>query len=235
MEQPVIPFDLHRMFLGDDPPLYYLEIVVRCAVIYVWTIALLRWIGGRSVTQLSLVEFLLVIALGSAVGDALFYPDVPLAQAMLVILVVVLINKVIDAAILRWDPVKRVVDGGPVEMIRDGRIVVRSVSHRTMGHAELVSALRTFGVRNLGELDRVYMEANGRLSVFRRDRPEAGLAISPPPEIDGRDGRAPAGPLACCGNCGLVVTRSATAAPDARLGSCPECGQDRWVAPVAPD
>ena len=79
------------------------------------------------------------------------------------------------------------------------------------------------------------MEANGRLSVFRRDRPEAGLAISPPPEIDGRDGRAPAGPLACCGNCGLVVTRSATAAPDARLGSCPECGQDRWVAPVAPD
>ena len=112
------------MFLGDDPPLYYLEIVVRCTVIYVWTIALLRWIGGRSVTQLSLVEFLLVIALGSAVGDALFYPDVPLAQAMLVILVVVVINKVIDAAILRWDPVKRVVDGGPVEMIRDGRIVL---------------------------------------------------------------------------------------------------------------
>ena len=235
MDQPVIPFDLHRMFLGDDPPLYYLEIVVRCTVIYVWTIALLRWIGGRSVTQLSLVEFLLVIALGSAVGDALFYPDVPLAQAMLVILVVVLINKVIDAAILRWDPVKRVVDGGPVEMIRDGRIVVRSVTHRTMGHAELVSALRTFGVRNLGELDRVYMEANGRLSVFRRDRPEAGLAISPPPEIDARGRPAPSGPLACCGNCGLVVTRSAPAAPDARLGSCPECGQDHWVAPVAPD
>ena len=235
MDQPVIPFDLHRMFLGDDPPLYYLEIVVRCTVIYVWTIALLRWIGGRSVTQLSLVEFLLVIALGSAVGDALFYPDVPLAQAMLVILVVVLINKVIDAAILRWDPVKRVVDGGPVEMVRDGRIVVRSVNHRTMGNAELVSALRTFGVRNLGELDRVYREGNGRLSVFRRDRPEPGLAIEPPPEIDAPGAPDPAGTLVCCGNCGLVVTRPAGVPPGASLGSCPDCGQDHWVAPVAPD
>ncbi len=237
MDQPIIPFDLHRMILGEDPPLYYLEIVVRCAVIYVWTIALLRWIGGRSVTQLSLVEFLLVIALGSAVGDALFYPDVPLAQAMVVILVVVLINKAIDGAILRWDLVKRIVDGGPVEMVRDGRIVVRSITHRTMGHAELVSALRSAGIRNLGEVDRVYMEANGRLSVFRRDTPRAGLAIAPPPEVDvaGRPAPVAAGaPAACCGNCGLVLSRSDANRADVRLGPCPECGQDRWVTPVAP-
>jgi uncharacterized membrane protein YcaP (DUF421 family) len=44
---------------------------------------LVRWVGGRGVAQLSLIEFLLVIAPGSAVGDALFYPEVPLLHAML--------------------------------------------------------------------------------------------------------------------------------------------------------
>ena len=215
------------MFLGDAPPLFYLEIVFRCVVIYVWTIVLLRWIGGRSVAQLSLVEFLLVIALGSAVGDALFYPQVPLGHAMLVILVVVVINKLIDEAILRWELAKRIVDGDPVELMRDGRILGSAVSRRTMGHAELTSALRAAGIGNLGEVDRVWMEANGRLSIFRRDAPQPGLRIAPPhelapvPEADLGD----VGARLTCTSCGLVAQRR-TLPPDLH---CPECGNGQWT------
>lgn len=229
MNQPITPFDLHRMFLGDDPPLFYLEIVARCVIIYVWTIVLLRWIGGRSVTQLSLVEFLLVIALGSAVGDALFYPEVPLFHAMLVILLVVVVNKVIDEAILRWETAKRIVDGDPIELMRDGRILGGAVSRRTMGHAELTSALRAAGIRNLGEVERVYMEANGKLSIFRRDLPAPGLVIMPPHEIDRPEQADPPhrAPRVCCESCGLVMSGSEL--PDDL--HCPECGHDRWVPP----
>ena len=85
MDQPVTPFDLQRMFLGEQPLLFYAEILVRTLIIYAYTLVMIRWIGGRGVAQLSMVEFVLVIALGSAVGDAMFYPDVPLLAAMLVI------------------------------------------------------------------------------------------------------------------------------------------------------
>lgn len=57
---------------------------------------LLRWLGSRTIGQLSTIEFLLVIALGSAVGDAMFYPDVPLIHALLVVMVVVVANKLLD-------------------------------------------------------------------------------------------------------------------------------------------
>ena len=107
MDQPVVPFDLVRMFVGSEPALFYLEIVVRTVIVYSYTLLLLRWIGGRSVAQLSMVEFLLVIALGSAVGDALFYPEVPLLHAMAAISLVVLINKGLDIAIARWDRQRR--------------------------------------------------------------------------------------------------------------------------------
>lgn len=65
----IIPFDLERMFLGTQPGLFYLEIVVRTGIIYSYALLLVRWIGSRSLAQLSIVEFLLVVALGSAVGE----------------------------------------------------------------------------------------------------------------------------------------------------------------------
>ena len=87
MNEPVVPFDLMPMFFGTDPTLFYLEIVFRTCVIYIYALLLIRWVGGRGIAQMSTVEFLLVIALGSAVGDAMFYPEVPIFHAMLVITV----------------------------------------------------------------------------------------------------------------------------------------------------
>ena len=229
MDQPIVPFDLHRMFIGDDPPLFYLEIVVRCLVIYGYTLVLLRWVGGRSVTQLSLVEFLLVIALGSSVGDAVFYPDVPLFHALLAITVVVVINKLIDEAILRWDLAKRIVDGGPVKLVEHGRVLMNGVHCRKMGLAELTAALRNDGVSNLGEIDAVYMEANGKLSIFRAATPVPGLVIAPPHELSHpeRTEVRPEGDL-CCESCGLVTTSDRLDADR----SCPNCGHTGWTRPV---
>ena len=99
MDQAIVAFDLKRMLIGDEPPLFLLEIAIRTIIIYAYTLFLLRWLGSRTVGQLSTVEFLLVIALGSAVGDAMFYPDVPLIQSMLVVTVVVVANKLLDISI----------------------------------------------------------------------------------------------------------------------------------------
>ena len=41
-EAPVTPFDLTRMFVGDQEPLFYLEIVVRTLIMYGWTIVCVR-------------------------------------------------------------------------------------------------------------------------------------------------------------------------------------------------
>lgn len=85
----IAPFDWFRLFVSDTPPLFYLEIAFRTLVVFVWLIVLLRATGRRSLAQLSAIEFAIVIALGSAVGDPMFYPEVPLLHAMLVMATVV--------------------------------------------------------------------------------------------------------------------------------------------------
>ena len=223
MEPSIIPFDIPRMLLGDAPPLMLLEIVVRTLLIYFYTLLLLRWVGGRSVAQLSIVEFLMVIALGSAVGDSLFYPEVPLLHAMLVVTLVVGFDKTIDIAIRRYRNVKQFVDGSPVAVIEEGRILCDGILARRIGTMELMELLRLKGIENLGQVRVAYMEASGQLSVFHADPAGPGLPIVPPVELAPRLPPDP-GQHACCVNCGLVQTGA---------DACPECGETARTAALA--
>jgi len=227
MDQTVIPFEWGRMLLGDAPSTFLWEILFRTVIIYVYTFSLIRWIGGRSISQLSLVEFLLVIALGSAVGDSLFYPDVPLLHAMLVIIVIVLINKGLDFLILRSDRAQTAIDGKPTWIVQNGRLNTEQSSDRGMGKAEVLALLRLKGVRNLGEVENAFLESNGDLSVFSADPLMAGMPIVPPheicplPQVEAHTSGSEGGRTLCCFDCGTLRAGDRTI--------CLYCGGDAWT------
>ncbi|MCY0096649.1 DUF421 domain-containing protein [Hoeflea ulvae] len=232
MDQTVIPFEWARMLLGEAPPSFLFEILFRTVVIYIYTFSLIRWIGGRSISQLSLVEFLLVIALGSAVGDSLFYPDVPLLHAMLVITIIVLINKGLDFLILRSDSAQKAIDGKPDWIVQDGRLNTDQSSDRGMGKAEVLAMLRLEGIRNLGEVENAFLEASGSLSVFRASLPIAGMPIVPPheicplPRVDPASLNGNSGSL-CCMDCALLRSGSEL--------SCRNCDGEDWTPATIAD
>src|SRR5690554_1477612 len=180
MPEEVVPFDIVRMFLGDDPPLFYLEIIVRVLIIYVYSLVLIRWVGGRGIAQMSTVEFLLVIALGSAVGDAMFYPEVPILHAMLVITGVVIINKILDYIIYRFHSLEQFISGTAHEVVRDGVIRVSTLASQDIGQSELFESMREAGYLNVGELRAAYLESSGRFSFVRASVPTYGLPVDPP-------------------------------------------------------
>ncbi|MCV2448526.1 hypothetical protein [Paracoccus sp. DMF] len=66
--------EMQRILMGEQDMRFALEVLFRTTIVYFYTLMLMRWLGGRTVAQLSVVEFLLVIAIGSAVGDSLSTP-----------------------------------------------------------------------------------------------------------------------------------------------------------------
>lgn len=184
MDQPVIPLDLYRMFFGKEDLWYLAEIAVRTSIVLTYTFALLRWVGHRAVGQLSLIEFLLVIALGAAVGDALFYPNTPLAHALLVITLVVLFDKTLDALSVRFPPFSDYLTGKPICVVRNGVAEETALEEANLPLSELHEQLRLKGVTNLGQVAMAYLETNGRISVVMTSKSKAmaGQAIVPPVE-----------------------------------------------------
>lgn len=224
-------FDFWRMFFGKEPALFLLEIAFRTVLIYVYTLVLIRWIGSRSIAQLSLVEFLLVIALGSAVGDAMFYPDVPLIHCMIVITVVVLLDKALSYIVARNPRLEDVIEGKSVEVINDGIIRVQALKELNFGHDELFEQLRLKDVEHLGQVRAAYLETNGMLSVFKRTshREQPGLSIDPPWDVK-EPQKLEAGSTAldegvlACAQCGTLTEASAIAV----LPACPNCAGTLW-------
>ena len=232
MDQPILAFDLQRMLIGDDAPWFLIEIIVRTLIVYLWALLLLRWLGSRTIGQLSTIEFLLVIALGSAVGDAMFYPEVPLLHALLVVTLVVLVNKGLDILVARSKRAERVLDGTPKELIRDGVVGKAFLKSRTMGISELFQELREKGIEHLGQVGRAYVEPDGKLTVYRALEARPGLPIVPPFEVEpppmiSADAQPTAGGNLVCTRCGTLQQ----IAPGASPGPCPHCGNQNWTAP----
>ncbi len=231
MSETISAFDLHRMLVGDEPPLFLLEIAFRTVAIYAYTLVLIRWIGSRSIAQLSLVEFLLVIALGSAVGDAMFYPDVPLLHCLVVITIVVLLDKALSYIVARKPRLEDFIEGKSVEVISEGIINCEALERQNLGHDELFEQLRLKEIEQLGQVRAAYLETNGLISVFKASPAVElpGLQINPPWDVN-----EPASHKAgeqqqrkasfACRRCGQV----AEIAKGGALGDCDNCGGIVW-------
>jgi uncharacterized membrane protein YcaP (DUF421 family) len=231
VDSPVTPFDLQRMILGDDPLLFNLEILVRTIIVYAYALLLLRWLGSRAIGQLSTVEFLLVIALGSAIGDAMFYPEVPLLHALLVVTIVVSLNKGLDVLIASSKQGELFLDGRPSELIRDGVLADSLLEGDSLGRGEVFRQLRRHGIEHLGQVRYACVEPDGEVTVLphRTDIPP-GLPIVPPweiaepPKIEA-DETSPDDRLLACRRCGTLSKVAAGAAP----GPCLNCRNETWT------
>lgn len=221
-------FDLVRILFGDKPPWFLFEVAFRTVVIFAYTLTLLRWMGKRGMGTLTPFEFAIIVALGSAVGDPMFYDDVPLVHTMLVIAIVVGMQRALSWATERSQTVEHVVESTPRLLVRGGVIHADNLHREQMARDEVCEALRAEGVRQLGEVEFAFLEPSGKLSVLRYEKPRPGLLILPKCTNDGDEDLAiPEGPRGnepwCCACCGAGKPAS---------GVCENCGEAEWTKAV---
>ena len=169
--QALQPFDWHRMFIGDAGGfLYLLEIAFRTAVMYLYALVFARFVGKRSVGQISPFEFIMIIIISSAAGDPMFYHNVPLTHGILVLTVVMLLHRAMSIVTDRSERGEDVLEGEPVLVVENGAIIGPALG--TLSRRELMSLLRQQGVQDVGEVDKAFLEPNGQLSLFQADRGE---------------------------------------------------------------
>jgi uncharacterized membrane protein YcaP (DUF421 family) len=229
-------FDVQRIFLGEAPPYFLLEIVLRTGLLYLYTLLLLRLLGKRGVRQLTFFEFAIILALGSAVGDPMFYEDVPLLHGALVVTVIVLVQRAIVVITERNKRLEVLFESSPRRLIKDGVLDLKALRQEKLSKDEVFSRLRENGLTQLGEVDRAYLEPSGNISVWRRTQKDvAGLTLMPDedpdyPSVYEASREVTTTQLYACQHCGTTRELSAP-------GILPKCicGSKRWVRASASD
>lgn len=164
-------FDWHRIFLGNtNDYIYMLEIGFRVLFIYIFAVILLRYMGKRGNRSLSIFENVVIIALGSATGDAMFYPKVPLLYACVVIIIIVGANRVLQNLQLKSKRFNTFLDGVPLLLVEDGKLIKKNLTLSRVRKEELFGVLRENGIVNLSEVEMAYFERSGAISVKKYDK-----------------------------------------------------------------
>lgn len=178
--------ELTRILLGTEETakaIFYLEVVFRTTMMYVYTVFLARMVGQGGLGQLGPFEFVLVIAVGSAAGDPMFYPDIGLLQGILVITVVIVLHRLMAYVLARHSRIEAAIEGQPLLVVENGAIRAEALGSGTFTERELLTLLRLSGVRDVGEVECAYLEPQGRLSVFRAEHPQARRSTLPDREV----------------------------------------------------
>jgi uncharacterized membrane protein YcaP (DUF421 family) len=179
MTSEIQPFDVQRMFFGDLPALFILEVAFRTSFMYLYTLAAARLIGKRGMGQLTPFEYIIVIALGSATGDPMFYPEVPLIHGIVVITSIVLLEKLLARLTQTRPRLEDALESVPTLLIKNGKIIEDSLQKSELSRQELFMQLRMNKIRNVGEVERAFLEPSGRISVFTHHANTAGEETFP--------------------------------------------------------
>ncbi len=213
------------MWLHEYPLPYLGEVALRTAFMFVIILTALTISGKREVRQLSVYELVLLIGLGSAAGDPMFYHDVPLGAVVIVFIVMMLCYKFITRLSDRNRLIREKLEGVPVYVIENGCILTQNFDDEDLGKEELFVDLRQAGIEQLGEVRVAILEPNGLLSLYRQsdDQVKYGLPILPKALAEHTKHILTAGTYACihCGN-----TQHMHSDQDV---TCPSCGRDTWV------
>ena len=179
-------FDFHRIFLGDTPPLFLLEIVFRTLIMYAYTVALLRILGKRGMGQLSMLELAIIIAFGSAVGDPMVGADIPILHGITAITTVTIFQIGLERLINKNKKVEALLEGTPNLVVNEGIIQWDCMKTDNISKEDLFRALRAKDIKHLGQIHKAHFETTGQISVLSYDpkKVKPGLSVAPEEEIN---------------------------------------------------
>ena len=127
----------------------YLDIILRSAAVYFFVFIAIRITGKKEISQLSIVDFVLVILVSNAVQNSMVGPDTSLVG--------------------RNRKAKRLLEGVPVLLVYKGKRMDKNLASEKISNDELDAAIRAHGILSTDHVAMAVLETNGLISVIAAD------------------------------------------------------------------
>jgi uncharacterized membrane protein YcaP (DUF421 family) len=150
-------FDLH-LSLGEK--------VIRAVVVYLFLVIALRLVGKRELSQLNTLDFVVLLAVANAVQNGLIGNDDSVTGAVVGATVLFLVDGALAFVLFRQHRLRRVVEGTPTLLIRDGQVIESALKREEMTPDDLLVELQSAGAQTVDEVRMAWLEPNGKVIVI---------------------------------------------------------------------
>ena len=222
--------DWVRIFFGNVPPEFYLELVIRAFFIYLLLMICMRLMGKSMQAQISNVSLAALVAMASAIGVPMLTPDRGLLPAYIVGLVVVGITKLIESLGVKKQRFEAFAQGEIDVLVEEAVMNYAVMKKVRISRERLFAQLRSQNIDHLGMVKRLYMEANGSFSLIENEEKKPGLMVLPDWDKDFVSRKLETTSTTICKNCGAAKPENLT--PLNGKETCLNCGNDDWTKAV---
>jgi uncharacterized membrane protein YcaP (DUF421 family) len=148
-----------------------MESVIRGALIYFFLLLIFRVSGRRTLSEMTMFDFILLMILSETTQNALVAGDESLTNAVLLICTLVGINLALSELKLNFPNLEKWLDGRPFLIVEDGKCLKNRMTKARVDESDVMEAARrAHGLERLDQIKYAILERDGQISVIPKEQ-----------------------------------------------------------------
>ena len=166
----------------------WVNIVIRSLGAILYLFLLTKLIGKRQIRQLTYIEYIVGISIGSIAAFMATEVDGPIYHSLIALTIFAAFPVVTEWLSLKSKKIRNLVEGNSTILIKDGKILEDNLKSERLTVEDLMEQLRTKNVFRVADVEFVLMESSGEISVLLKSQHQPvtpqhlGLTVSPAEE-----------------------------------------------------
>lgn len=144
----------------------WINIVFRSLLAFAYLFILAKLIGKRQISQLTYVEYIVGISIGSIASFMATEMDGPLYHSLIAMTIFAALSILLEFLSLKSKKIRDVVAGQPTILVKDGKVLEDNLKKERLSVEDLMEHLRMKDVFRVADVEFAMMETNGDVTVL---------------------------------------------------------------------
>jgi uncharacterized membrane protein YcaP (DUF421 family) len=145
-----------------------MDVALRATVAFFFILLLTRAVGRRELSSMEPFDLILLVVLGDLVQQGVTQSDYSVSGLMIAASTFALLAVAVSYASFKVKLLRPVLDGEPIVIVRDGKVVDANLRRERITREELMAAARLQQIGSLDEISWAVLETSGQISFLKR-------------------------------------------------------------------
>lgn len=127
------------------------------------------YMGKRSIGELPVFDFLVIITLGAVVGADIADPEIPHIHTAVAIVIIGFLQRLVSRLIIKHRKLGHIITFEPTIVVQNGKFIPHNLKRLRYSIDNILQMLREQGVFDVKDIKIGIVEASGKLSILKQD------------------------------------------------------------------
>jgi uncharacterized membrane protein YcaP (DUF421 family) len=146
----------------------FMVVFLRIFTILPFMLMVTLFMGRKTIGEMPIFDFLVVIVIGALVGADISEPSIPHMHTVVALILVAILQKMIATLMIKYRKIGKLITFEPVIVIQDGKFIAKNLKKIGYSIDNVLQMLREQEVFDVGEIHLGIIEASGKVSLLKK-------------------------------------------------------------------